>query len=87
MSLSLLDVAHADVRDNVDLQLEYKKFKDGSREGGTGTSINVLKSKNYSEQIHGACALGQELIREDISDTEFIRVQENQSFTSTFPKS
>ena len=43
MSLSLLDVAYADVRDNVHLEVEYKKFKGGSSQVGTGTSIDVLK--------------------------------------------
>ena len=45
MNLSLPDVTHADVRDNIRLELEYKKFKDGSKKGGTGISIDELKSK------------------------------------------
>ena len=42
------------MRDNVHLEVENKKFEDGSTQGGTGTSSDVLKSKNYSEQIHRA---------------------------------
>ena len=70
MNLSQLDVAHADVSDNVHLEVECKRFEDGSSQGGTCTSTEALKSKNFSEQIHRACALGQELVREDTSDTD-----------------
>ena len=33
INFSLPDIAHADVRDNVQLEAEYKKFKDGSSQG------------------------------------------------------
>ena len=40
------------MRENVQLEMEYRKFKDGSSQDETGPVIDTLKTKNYFEQIH-----------------------------------
>ena len=77
-NLSLLDAAHADVRDNIQLEVEYRKFQDGSSRGGTGPSISVQQSRETAQLNNRARVLGQELIRDDISDSDIVRTPENE---------
>ncbi|CAB3994344.1 Angiopoietin-1 receptor [Paramuricea clavata] len=77
MNLSLLDAAQADVRDNVLLEVDYKAFQNGSGKGGKGPSIQTQTMRDNAIQMNRARNLGLELIREDIADTDRIRVSEH----------
>ena len=68
MNLSLLDVAHADVRDNVQLEVEHKSFLVGTARGGSGPSLTDVRERKTREQLARAKRLGEELLRTDISD-------------------
>ena len=68
--MSLLDVAYADARDNVQLEVEYKAFRAGDSRGGTGPSLQDKAIQRSSNELRRARTLGQELIREDITDME-----------------
>ena len=76
MNMSLLDASHADVRDNIQLEVEYKAFLNGSHQGGTGPSIQSQEKRNAAEEQRKAQRLGVELLR-NIADVERIRNNEN----------
>lgn len=67
-NISLLDVAHADVRDNVQLEVEHKSFLVGTARGGSGPSLTDVRERKTREQLARAKRLGEELLRTDISD-------------------
>jgi hypothetical protein len=73
INLSLFDTAQADIRDNIQLEVEYKAFENGLGKGGKGPSIHSQTKKNRANQLNRAHTLGRELTREDITDTD--RVQ------------
>jgi hypothetical protein len=77
MNISLLDASHANVRDNIQLEVEYKAFLNGSHQGGTGPSIQIQEKRNAAEERRKAQRLGVELLTDDISDVERIRSNEN----------
>ena len=68
--MSLLDGAYADARDNVQLEVEYEAFRTGDWRGGTGPSLQDKAIQESSNELRRARALGQELVREDITDME-----------------
>ena len=72
-NLSLLDVAHADVRDNIQLETEYKRFKQGTGNGGNGPSISDRERKENAVEITRAHSLGRELTRDDLADSDIVR--------------
>ena len=86
LNLSLLDAAHADVRDNIQLKVEYRKFQDGSSRGGTGPSISVQQSRETAQLNNRARVLGQELIRDDISDSDIVRTENEVKDTNPHDK-
>jgi hypothetical protein len=45
MNMSLLDEAHTDVGDNIQLEIEYKAFRDGTSKVGTGPSLQDKRRK------------------------------------------
>ena len=49
MSMSLLDAAYADSRDNIQLEAAYKAFQDGTGKGGTGQSLHEKQNKATRE--------------------------------------
>jgi predicted nucleic acid-binding Zn finger protein len=81
-NMSLLDAAQADARDNVQLEVEYKAFCAGDSRGGTGPSLQDKALQKTSNEVRRAHALGQELTREDITDTE--RTASPTAFTAPF---
>ena len=69
-NMSLLDAAYADARDNAQLEVEYEAFRTGDWRSGTGPSLQDKAIQGSSNELRRARALGQELIREDITDIE-----------------
>ena len=69
-SMSLLDAAYTDARDIVQLEVECKAFRAGDSRGGTGPSLQDKAIQRSSNELRRARTLGQELIREDITDME-----------------
>ena len=70
MNMSLLDAAYADARDNIQLDVEYKAFRDGASRVGTGPSLLDKKRNATVNQLEIAKTLGEELTREDIVDQD-----------------
>ena len=70
MNMSLLDAAHADARDNIQLEVEYKAYLNGASKGGTGPSIQEQRKKSTVEQFKRAKTLGEEINREDLKDED-----------------
>ena len=68
MNMTLLDAAHADVRDNVQLEVEHKSYMLGGAKGGSGPSLKDVRQRRTREQLARAKRLGEELLREDIPD-------------------
>ena len=46
MNMSLLEAAHTDSRDNIQLEAAYKAFMDGTGKSGKGSSL-LEQHKNY----------------------------------------
>ena len=46
MNMSLLEAAHTDSRDNIQLEAAYKAFMDGTGKSGKGPSL-LEQHKNY----------------------------------------
>ena len=70
MNMSLLDAAYADARDNRQVEVEYKAFRDGGSCIGTGPSLADKKRNATVNQLKMAKTLGEELTREDITDED-----------------
>ena len=70
MNMSLLDAAYADARDNVQLEVMYKAFRDGASCIGTGPWLLEKKRNATANQLKIAKSLGEELTREDITDQD-----------------
>ena len=72
MNMPLLDAAHADVRDNVQLEVEYKAFSGNSNggNGGNGPSLKQRQNEATRSQLKRAKGLGEDLIREDVRDQD-----------------
>ncbi|XP_028408651.1 uncharacterized protein LOC114531203 [Dendronephthya gigantea] len=70
MNMSLLDAAYADACDNVQLEVDYKAFRDGVSCIGTGPSMLDKKRNATANQLKLAKTLGEELTREDITDKD-----------------
>ena len=51
MNMSLLDAAYADTRDNIQLEVEYKAFRDGGSCIGTGPSLTYKKRNATVNQL------------------------------------
>ena len=68
MNMSLLDAAHADSRDNIQLEA----FMDGTGKSGKGPSLLEKQHKATRDQIRRARLLGEDLIREDLCDKDEI---------------
>ena len=70
MNMTLLDAAHADSRDNVQLEVEYKAFLNGTSKGGSGPSIQNRQQQVTRDQLNRAKKLGEELVRDDLTDED-----------------
>lgn len=81
MNMSLLNAAQADVRDNIQLEVEYKAFLNGTGQAGRGPSIQARKRKDAANEFSRARALGVELSRDDITDEERLSAY-NTTYTS-----
>ena len=84
--LSLLDAAQADVRDNIQLEVSYKAFQNGSGKSGGGPSIQTQSMREGATQMRRARSLGLELIREDITDNDRILISENATYSNPHDK-
>ena len=51
INMSLLDAAHADSLDNIQLEATFKAFQDGTGKGGTGPSLQEKQNKATRDQI------------------------------------
>ena len=69
MNMPLLDAAHADGRDNVQLEVEYKAFS-GNSNGGKGPYLKQRQDEATRSQLKRAKGLGEDLIREDVRDED-----------------
>ena len=49
--MSLLDAAHTDSLDNIQLEATFKAFEDGTRKGGTGPSLQEKQNKATRDQV------------------------------------
>ena len=85
-NLSLLDAAQADVRDNIQLEVSYKAFQNGSGKSGGGPSIQTQSMREGATQMRRARSLGLELIREDITDNDRILISENATYSNPHDK-
>ena len=70
MNMPLLDAAHADGRDNVQLEVEYKTFSNGNGNGGSGPSLKQRQDEATRSQLKRAKGLGEDFIREDVRDED-----------------
>ena len=78
MNMSLPDAAHADSRDNIQLEAAYKAFMDGTGKSGKGPSLLEKRHKATRDQIRRARLLGEDLIREDLCDEDEISALQDQ---------
>ena len=59
-------------RDNIQLEVSYKAFMDGTGKCGKGPSLLEKQDKATREQISRARQLEEDLIREDLCDADHI---------------
>ena len=69
MIMPLLDAAHADGRDNVQLEVEYKAFS-GNSNSCNGPSLKQRQNEATRSQLKRAKGLGEDLILEDVRDED-----------------
>ena len=79
MNMSLLDAAYSDAHDNVQLEVEFAAFREGNSSGGTGPSVNDLRKRSFTNELRRGQSLGQDLLREDLQDNDFISEQSSSS--------
>ena len=65
-----LDAAECHVRDRVLLETEYEGTKQGNSRPGTGPSLMQRRARETAIQQRRAARLGEELLREDITNAE-----------------
>ena len=68
--MPLLDAAHGDARDNVQLEVEYKAFSNGNSNGGNGLSLKQRQDEATRSQLKRAKSLGEDLIRKVVRDED-----------------
>ena len=79
INVSLLDTAYVDAHDNVQLEVEFAAFCEGKSCGGTGPSVIDLKKQSFTNELRRGRSLGQDLLRKDLQDNDFISVQSSSS--------
>ena len=84
MNMSLLDAAYADTRDNIQLEVEYQGFSEGTVRGGTGPSVTDIKKRSFTDEIRRGQNLGQELLRDDLQDDDWTSTQSSSASTEPF---
>lgn len=60
-NLSLLEVAHEDVKDSILLEAELKGFESGIAKGGSGPLFEKRRQRDHQRQINDAAQLGKEI--------------------------
>ena len=83
MNMSLLDAAQTDARGNVQLEVEYKAFFNGTTKGGDGPSLEQRRNEATRSQLRRATNLGEDLIREDLRDEDWAKDVSSPTFTSS----
>lgn len=84
MNMSLLDAAYADARDNIQLEVEYGALGEGTSHGGTGPSTNDLRKRSFANELRRGQSLGQELLRADLQDSDWISTQNSSTAAEPF---